>query len=152
MQQSYTALKQKEVLWRRDKVLELASDGYSEREIATQLKISDTTIHRDLTELKHQAREHIHKYITNQVPWEYKKTLAGLEGIIKYMSSIMSDDNRETKERMGAASIKMQAYNMKMEMVSGANLVEEAIELVGRYQGYTTQTDKVLIDDPKQST
>jgi hypothetical protein len=44
--------------------------------------------------------------------------------------SIMSDENKETKERMQTANIKMQAYNMKMEMVSGANLVHEAIDLV----------------------
>jgi hypothetical protein len=31
---------------------------------------------------------------------------------------------------MQASTIKMQAYNMKMELISNANLVEEAIELV----------------------
>lgn len=31
---------------------------------------------------------------------------------------------------MQASSIKMQALNMKMEMVSGANLVEEAIDSI----------------------
>ena len=135
MEQIHSSTKQKQILWRRDKVLELAGDGLSERDIADRLQISDTTIHRDITLLKHQAKEHINKYITDQVPWEYKKTLAGLEGIIKYMASIMSDDSKETKERMQAASIKIQAYNMKMEMVSGANLIEEGIELVERYRG-----------------
>ena len=68
------------------------------------------------------------------MPYEYKKTLAGLEGIIKYMSSIISDDNKETKEKMQAASIKMQALNMKMELVSSTNLVDEAIDLVQQYR------------------
>ena len=115
-------IKQKQIVWRRDKVLELAACGYPEREIADQLQISDTTIHRDLTELKHQAKEHIHKYITDQVPWEYKKTLAGLEAIIKHMSQIIAKST-ENKEIMAATTIKMQALNMKMEMVSGANLI-----------------------------
>ena len=35
--------------------------------------------------------------------------------------------------------MKMQAYDMKMELVSNANLVEEAINLVDRYQGYVKQ-------------
>jgi hypothetical protein len=50
------------------------------------------------------------------------------------MSSIIVDDNKETKEEMQAATIKMQALNMKMELVSNANLVEETIDLVERFQ------------------
>jgi hypothetical protein len=52
------------------------------------------------------------------------------------MSSIIADDSKETKEKMQAASIKMQALNMKVELVSSANLVEEAIDLVQRYQEF----------------
>lgn len=39
----------------------------------------------------------------------------------------------DTKEIMQATSLKVQALNMKMEMVAGANLVEEAIDLVDRF-------------------
>ena len=47
----------------------------------------------------------------------------------------------------------MQALNMKMEMVAGANLVEEAIDLVDRYQGTKAQKDKVVRDnDPNNSS
>jgi hypothetical protein len=35
---------------------------------------------------------------------------------------------------MQASTIKMQAYNMEMELVSNANLVVEAIDLVERYR------------------
>src|SRR5215207_977172 len=34
--------------WRRSKVLELSSQGYSEREISEVLKVNDTAVHRDL--------------------------------------------------------------------------------------------------------
>jgi DNA-binding NarL/FixJ family response regulator len=67
-------------------VLELAGDGYTEREIATKLQLSNTTVHRDLTHLKQEARDDIRKYIDEQVPFEYKKILAGLDGIINYMA------------------------------------------------------------------
>lgn len=39
---------------------------------------------------------------------------------------------------MQASNIKMQALNMKIELVSSANLVEEAIDLVERYRGMRT--------------
>jgi hypothetical protein len=145
-------VRQEQIEWRRSKILDLAADGYSIREMESTLKIPRATIGRDIILLRQQAKNDIHKYIQEQVPFEYKKTLAGLEGIIKYTSSVMNDESKEHKERMQAANIKMQAYNMKMEMVSGANLVEEGIELVERYQAYTTQNGKVLKDGTKQST
>lgn len=80
-------VRQEQIDWRRDKVLELAADGYSIREIESILKIPHATIHRDLTLLKQQAKEHIRKYIDERVPFEYQKTLAGIEGIIKNMSN-----------------------------------------------------------------
>ncbi|MGB8085288.1 MAG: hypothetical protein WCF07_03235, partial [Nitrososphaeraceae archaeon] len=41
-------------LWRQNQLLQLAADGFTEREIAAHLKMSDTTI-RDLILLKQQA-------------------------------------------------------------------------------------------------
>jgi FixJ family two-component response regulator len=46
MQQSSATNKQNQMAWRQEKVLELAGNGYPEREIASQLQISDTTIQR----------------------------------------------------------------------------------------------------------
>ena len=40
--------------------------------------------------MKEQAKEHIRKYIDERVPFEYQKTLAGLEGIIRCMSNIIA--------------------------------------------------------------
>ena len=136
---------QRQIEWRREKVLELASDGYGVREIARLLEISHPTVSRDMQWLRYQAKEQIRKYIDEQVPLEYHKTLTGLQNIIKSMSDIISksSDNREI---MQASGIKIQALNMKMELVSNANLVHEAIDLVERYRGYTNQKAKVSTD------
>lgn len=41
-------VRQEQIHWRIDKVLELAVDGYSIREIETIIKIPRATIHRDI--------------------------------------------------------------------------------------------------------
>jgi transposase len=47
---------QKQIDWRRSRVLELSSQGYSEREIANVLApVHLTTVHRDLAYLRKQA-------------------------------------------------------------------------------------------------
>ena len=140
---------QRQINWRREKVLELASDGYRVREIARLLEISHPTVSRDMTWLRYQAKEKIRTYIDEQVPLEYHKTLTGLQNIIKSMSDIISKST-DSKEIMQASTIKMQALNMKMELVSNANLVHEAMDLVGR--GYTTQNDKAVIANAEQPT
>ena len=144
-------IRQEQIEWRQQKVLELAADGHTVREIESILKIPRATVGRDIVTLRQQAKDDIRKYITEQVPFEYKKTLPGLEGIIKNMANIIvrSTDNKEV---MQASGIKMQALNMKMELVSSANLLEEAINLVDRYRGYTGQKGKVTIDGTSEST
>ena len=56
-------MKQQQVEWRRAKVLELSSRGYSEREIAEKLQPQDT----------------LQKYIHEVVPEEYQKCMVGDE-------------------------------------------------------------------------
>lgn len=138
-------IRQEQIEWRQQKVLELAADGHTVREIESILKIPRATVGRDIVTLRQQAKDDIRKYITEQVPFEYKKTLAGLEGIIKNMANIIARST-DNKEIMQASGIKMQALNMKMELVSSANLVEEAIDLVDRYRGYGQQKGEVVID------
>jgi transposase len=49
--------------WRRDKVQELSSQGYSQREIAQILQVSNGTVNRDLSVLRLQAKANIKRYI-----------------------------------------------------------------------------------------
>jgi predicted transcriptional regulator len=64
--------------WRRSKVQELASQGYSQTEISKTLQISQPTINRDISYLRQQARANIKRYIDERLPEEYEKCLVGL--------------------------------------------------------------------------
>jgi DNA-binding NarL/FixJ family response regulator len=57
MNQSRFEINRQQIQWRQSQVLSLASDGYSEREIASQLHISQPTIHRHRAQAKHQLAE-----------------------------------------------------------------------------------------------
>jgi IS30 family transposase len=48
---------QQQIDWRRAKVLELSSQGYSQIEIATNLQMDKSIISRDLAYLRHQAQQ-----------------------------------------------------------------------------------------------
>jgi transposase len=61
--------------WRRGKVQELSSQGYSQREIAQILQVANGTINRDLSILRQQAKSNIKRYIDERLPEEYENVL-----------------------------------------------------------------------------
>jgi IS30 family transposase len=72
---------QNQMEWRRDKVQELCSKGYSQREISQVLQVGLATINRDISYLRNQAKTNIRKYIDERLPEEYEKCLVGLNAI-----------------------------------------------------------------------
>jgi Trp operon repressor len=67
---------QNQVQWRRDKVQELCSKGYSQREISQTLQVGLATVNRDITYLRSQSKANIKKYIDerlHQVAWRRDK-------------------------------------------------------------------------------
>jgi hypothetical protein len=69
--------------WRRSKVLELSSQGYSQIEIATDLQIDKSVICRDLVYLRQQANENLKTYIHDKLPKEYQNCMTGINQVLK---------------------------------------------------------------------
>jgi transposase len=65
--------------WRRSKVLELISEGYSQREIAQKLQIGKSVVNRDILFLRKQARENLQYHIHDKIPEEYQNCMTGLK-------------------------------------------------------------------------
>jgi predicted transcriptional regulator len=84
--------------WRRNKVQELASQGYNQSEISRILQISQPTINRDLTYLRQQAKNNIKRYIDERLPEEYEKCLVGLNMIKKRSMDFSTKYKRQQRE------------------------------------------------------
>jgi predicted transcriptional regulator len=115
--------------WRRSKVQELASQGYNQSEISRILQISQPTINRDLSYLRQQAKENIKKYIDERLPEEYEKCLIGLNVITKEAWTI-SQDTEDKRERIQALSLAKECYSMKLDLLTNATVVDDAIRFV----------------------
>ena len=57
----------KQIQWRRAKVLELSSQGHSQREIADIVHVGFGTINRDTTFLRNQAQENLKVHIQDKL-------------------------------------------------------------------------------------
>jgi predicted transcriptional regulator len=117
------------VEWRRSKVQELASQGYNQSEISRILQISQPTINRDITYLRQQAKLNIKRYIDERLPEEYEKCLVGLNAITKEAWNT-ANNTEDRREKVQALSLAKECYSMKLDLLTNATVVDDAIRFV----------------------
>jgi predicted transcriptional regulator len=115
--------------WCRSKVQELASQGYNQSEISKILQIRQPTINRDFSYLRQQAITNIKRYIDERLPEEYEKCMVGLNAILKEAWNT-SQQARQEREKIQALSLTKQCYSMKLDLLTNAAVVDDAIRFV----------------------
>ena len=118
-----------QVEWRRAKVLELLSKGDSQSEIARILQVDLSIISRDVYYLRQQAKHNIKRYIDERLLEEYEKCLVGLNAITKeaWNTAANTEDKRE---KIQALSLAKECYSMKLDLLTNATVVDDAIKYV----------------------
>ena len=116
--------------WRKCKVMELSSQGYSQSEIAKILQISQPTISRDIQYLKQLARDNITKYIDHELPFEYDKCLAALNSLQKKAWEISENPDVEERTKVQALSLAKECVINKLDLLTNATVVDDAMRFV----------------------
>jgi hypothetical protein len=120
-----------QVEWRRAKVLELLSKGDSQSDIAKTLQVDLSIISRDVYFLRQQAKTNIKRYIDERLPEEYEKCLVGLNAITKEAWNT-ANDTEDKKEKLQALSLAKECYSMKLDLLTNATVVDDAIRFVSQ--------------------
>ena len=136
-----------QIEWRRDKVQELCSKGYSQREISQILQVGLATVNRDISYLRNQAKSNIKKYIDERLPEEYEKCLVGLTAILReaWTTSQQTEDKREKIQELSLAK---ECYSMKLDLLTNAAVVDDAIRFVAQKSKDSRNSDE---DDKEES-
>jgi predicted transcriptional regulator len=119
-----------QVEWRR-KVLELLSKGDSQSEIAKLLQVDLSIVSRDVYFLRQQAKSNIKRYIDERLPEEYEKCLVGLNAITKEAWNTVQN-TEDKREKIQALSLAKDCYSMKLELLTNATVVDDAIRFVSQ--------------------
>ena len=132
MREKIESQQQQQIEWRRSKVLELDSQGHSQPEIARILQVSVGTVNRDLSYIKQQSRQKIRKYIDETLPEEYEKCLVGITSILR--EAWNTSQNTEAKrEKIHALSLAKECYSMKLDLLTNATVVNDAMKFVSEH-------------------
>jgi hypothetical protein len=79
--------------------------------------------------LRNQAKANIKKYIDERLPEEYEKCLVGLNAITR--EAWNTAQNTEYKrEKIQALSLAKECYSMKLDLLTNATVVDDAIRFV----------------------
>lgn len=150
MQQMTTEMQQ-QIEWRKSQVLELSSQGYTEREIASRLQVHCTTVHRDLVDLDRQARENLQKHIHETVPAEYQKAVRSLNQVLRMSIVSMSEDE---KTRLQALALINDVNKYRVKLATNGIIVNDALRIiqskVEHLNGKGEGEEKRMLRDIKQ--
>ena len=124
-----TKVERSQIEWRRSKVAELDSQGHSQPEISRMLQVSIGTVNRDLSILRQQAKHNIRRYIDERLPEEYEKCMVGLTAITKEAWNTLHQ-TEDKREKIQALSLAKECYSMKLDLLTNATVVDDAIKFV----------------------
>jgi hypothetical protein len=93
------------------------------------LQVDKSIVCRDVTYLRQQAKENIKRYIDERLPEEYEKSLVGITAILKEAWNT-ANQTEDKREKIQALSLAKECYSMKLELLTNATVVDDAIRFV----------------------
>ena len=97
--------------------------------------------------MKRLAKADISRYINETLPLEYEVCLIGLNAILAKTWDIANNPHSNEKDKLQAISVSMQAYSMKIDLLTNATVVERAVQFVDRNGGLIRENSKSTTDN-----
>jgi hypothetical protein len=140
---------QQQIEWRRDRVLELSSQGFTQSDIVTMLQVDKSIISRDMAHLRHEAQENLQKHIHETIPEEYQKAMTGINQVLKMCWAIVSKTEDE-KTKLQALSLINDCNKYKIDLSTNGVVITDAIKYVNGKMDHLNNQEKKLLQDIKE--
>ncbi|MGA7543207.1 MAG: hypothetical protein WBW34_09120 [Nitrososphaeraceae archaeon] len=142
--------KQQHLEWRRNRVLELTSQGRTEREVAQILSVGTGTVHRDVAYLRKLAQDNLRFHVQERLPEQYQKCCNGLTQVLKMAWNIVIIDGTNNQAiKLQALSLISDCYKYQMDLSTNGIIVTDAIKYVNGKMDHLNNEEKKLLQDIK---
>lgn len=98
--------------------------------------------------LRRQAKNNIKRYIDERLPEEYEKCLVGLNAITKEAWNT-ANQTEDKREKIQALSLAKECYSMKLDLLTNATVVDDAIRFVAERHYKESKEIAVNAEDDK---
>jgi len=115
---------------RRQRELELAATGLNYTEIARLLHFDLSTVSRDFSFMREQARMAIDNYLNERLPLEYQKCLISLDAITREAWKVANESDARTK--IQALTLAKECALERMDLLTHTTTIDGAIRFVER--------------------
>ncbi|MGH9953894.1 MAG: hypothetical protein ACRD5J_19940 [Nitrososphaeraceae archaeon] len=149
-------MNKKQIQSRRERVLALYSAGLNQESISKDMKISQSTVHRDLLFERNRINGETQSYLQEQLPFEQQTCTTGINRVIRMAWEIawssfgrQPNNIRKTiwgmrkgeehlyydmdsghKVALQAMKLAKDCYQIKMELINGRITVDKAVKFV----------------------
>jgi transcriptional regulator with XRE-family HTH domain len=116
--------------WRRNMVLQRLSSGFSQSDIAKELKLHPSTISLDCQYLRLKAREDMQLHIEERIPIQYEQCHIGYKMIMRRAYEISNNPNSKTSEVLDSLRLMSDTYDKLMNLSTDPQTLKAAIEWI----------------------
>jgi hypothetical protein len=134
----------KQIQWRRTKVLELSSQGNTQSDIAKSLHVGEATVSRDISSLRQQAQINLRTHIQDKLPEEYQNCMVGINQVLKICWEIVNKSRNvdigngngqtmtviDNKTVLQALALINDCNKYKMDLTTNGVVITDAIKFV----------------------
>ena len=136
--------------WRRNKVLELSSQGYSQRDIASTLQVGLGTVNKDILFLRQMSRENLQHHIYERVPEEYQNCMTGMRINLRQTLEI-AETTSDPRTKLQARAIANDCYKYIMDLTTNGVVITDAIKFIQTNKEKLTMSNKKEDNGNKES-
>lgn len=95
-------------------ILRLHSEGLNQEQIAQELHIDQSTVSRDLHLVQQESKNHVEKYMREDILLEYLRYLVCSNEITRTLWEMVQSKDATRKEKLNAYRFLMQAYDNRL--------------------------------------
>jgi hypothetical protein len=115
--------------WRRSLVLSKLSKGWSQADIARELKLHPSTISLDVQYLKERKQESLRTHLQQELPFEHARAMTGINDLLRKANDIL-DNTKDPKLQLQTINVLANLYAGILTMASDGNIIQQAMEKV----------------------
>jgi Mn-dependent DtxR family transcriptional regulator len=122
---SKNSTKKDQIEWRRNKIIELKSQGLEQIEIAAILQVSPATITIDLQYLREEAMQNLKSYTTQQLPLQFKIFVKSLHQAIQTYWRL-SQEAKDDHNKIAAMEHYIDSHQTLWDLLLGGEKYDDA--------------------------